>query len=117
MFKSFSLQCNSKSNLLPNVNYFFNFNNYIENYNIEKEKLQSIMAFGKVTKLDPVVLPKKHASQKMKTECSEEELINSGYNLKYYIIYLKHNRQNILILKILIYFSIRISYYTTQITL
>jgi len=36
------------------------------------------MAFGRVKKLDPVALNKRHAVQKKSKECTEEELIDSG---------------------------------------
>ncbi|XP_050528121.1 uncharacterized protein LOC126898223 [Daktulosphaira vitifoliae] len=47
-----------------------------KNYNFEKEKLQSIMAFGKITKLDPVQQTKRKIDKKSKTY-TEEELIDS----------------------------------------
>jgi len=50
----------------------------LENYNGEKEKLQSIMAYGRVTKLDPVAVVKVPKTQKTSNECTDEELINSG---------------------------------------
>lgn len=50
----------------------------LENYNGEKEKLQSIMAYGKVTKLDPVAVVKNPNIPKTTNECTDEELINSG---------------------------------------
>lgn len=50
----------------------------LENYNGEKEKLQSIMAYGKVTKLDPVAVVKVSNIPKTMNECTDEELINSG---------------------------------------
>ncbi|XP_025201115.1 UPF0193 protein EVG1 homolog [Melanaphis sacchari] len=48
-----------------------------KNYNGEKEKLQSIMAYGKVTKLDPVAVVKVPNIPKTIDECTDEELINS----------------------------------------
>ncbi|XP_003241609.1 UPF0193 protein EVG1 homolog [Acyrthosiphon pisum] len=48
-----------------------------KNYNGEKEKLQSIMAYGRVTKLDPVAVVKVPNIQKTSNECTDEELINS----------------------------------------
>ncbi|XP_015379382.1 PREDICTED: UPF0193 protein EVG1 homolog [Diuraphis noxia] len=48
-----------------------------KNYNGEKEKLQSIMAYGRVTKLDPVAVVKVSNIQKTSNECTDEELINS----------------------------------------
>ncbi|CAH1714250.1 UPF0193 protein EVG1 homolog isoform X2 [Aphis gossypii] len=48
-----------------------------KNYNGEKEKLQSIMAYGKVTKLDPVAVVKNPNIPKTTNECTDEELINS----------------------------------------
>ncbi|XP_026814313.1 UPF0193 protein EVG1 homolog [Rhopalosiphum maidis] len=48
-----------------------------KNYNGEKEKLQSIMAYGKVTKLDPVAVVKVPNTPKTTNECTDEELINS----------------------------------------
>lgn len=50
----------------------------LENYNGEKEKLQSIMTYGRVTKLDPVAVVKVPKIQKTSDECTDEELINSG---------------------------------------
>jgi len=50
----------------------------LENYNGEKEKLQSIMAYGKVTKLDPVAAVKVPNTSKTTNECTDEELIDSG---------------------------------------
>ncbi|KAF0739501.1 UPF0193 protein EVG1, partial [Aphis craccivora] len=49
-----------------------------KNYNGEKEKLQSIMAYGKVTKLDPVAAVKVPNTSKTTNECTDEELIDSG---------------------------------------
>ncbi|CAI6369568.1 unnamed protein product [Macrosiphum euphorbiae] len=48
-----------------------------KNYNGEKEKLQSIMAYGRVTKLDPVAVVKVPNNQKTSNECTDEELINA----------------------------------------
>lgn len=51
----------------------------LENYNVEKEKLQSIMEFGKGKKMDPAfVLKKKQSAKKTCNEYTEEELIDSG---------------------------------------
>ncbi|XP_022175116.1 UPF0193 protein EVG1 homolog [Myzus persicae] len=48
-----------------------------KNYTEEKEKLQSIMAYGRVTKLDPVAVVKVPNIKKTSNECTDEELINS----------------------------------------
>ncbi|VVC27052.1 Uncharacterised protein family UPF0193 [Cinara cedri] len=49
----------------------------LKNYNAEKEKLQSIMAYGKITKLDPLIGKKSAIKRTSKEECTEEELIDS----------------------------------------
>jgi len=54
----------------------------LENYNGEKEKLQSIMAYGRETKLDPVAVVKVSNVKKASNECTDEELINSGKIVK-----------------------------------
>ncbi|XP_050437196.1 UPF0193 protein EVG1 homolog [Adelges cooleyi] len=48
-----------------------------KNYSVEKERLQSIMTYGKLTKMDPVAAPKKPNVKKPSKVYTEEELIDS----------------------------------------
>lgn len=48
-------------------------NELLENYAMEKEKLQRTMEFGTITKLDP-----KPPTKQKSEECTEKELIDSG---------------------------------------